>query len=259
MFKDKTEKKSVIEVENLSKTFWIAEDKRETMKSFLISIFNQNKSKTFKALENVSFNVKQGEFLGIIGRNGSGKSTLLKLIAEIYAPTKGNVKVKGSIVPFLELGVGFNPELSGEENIYLNGTLLGLTNDEITKKFDAIVEYSGLKGFIKTPVKNYSSGMKVRLGFSIAMQTNGDIYLLDEIMSVGDAEFRKKSLNSILNLIEQKKTILYVTHNLNSIAKYCTRCLWFNRGVLKFDGDPIKALHRYEDALKNIEALQIKN
>lgn len=248
--------KTMIEVENLSKTFWIAEDKKETLKSYLVSILNQNKSKVFNVLTDVNFSIKQGEFVGIIGRNGSGKSTLLKLIADIYAPTSGKVKVNGRIIPFLELGVGFNPELSGEENIYLNGTLLGMTNAHIKQKYDEIVEYSGLEGFMKTPVKNYSSGMKVRLGFSIAIQTDGDIYLLDEIMSVGDAEFRKKSLASILELIEKKKTILYVTHSLASISKYCTRCLWLNRGIVKFDGSPDKALTRYEDALRNIEELK---
>jgi len=244
----------MIKAKNLSKSFLIREDKKDTLQALFVALFNQGKSKKFKAVNNVNFEIKKGEFVGIIGKNGSGKSTLLKIIAGIYSPDKGSeLRVKGKIVPFLELGVGFNSELTGKENVYLNGTILGMSKKFIEEKFEEIVEFSGLGEFIHTPVKNYSSGMKVRLAFSIAMQADGDIYILDEILGVGDGAFRAKSIAAIKKLVEQGKTIIYVSHSLGAVKKYCDRVIWLNDGKVIFDGDTYEGIEQYRHALLEIE------
>lgn len=221
--------KTVIEVKDLCKTFYLKDDIKPSLRSLFTSFFNQGKTKRFKALENISFELKRGDFLGVIGKNGSGKSTLLKILAKIYSPDKGSfINIRGKIIPFLELGVGFNAELTGRENIFLNGTILGLGKDYLLKNFDRIVEFAGLKEFINMPVKNYSSGMIVRLAFSIALQADGDIYILDEILAVGDADFQAKSLSVINQLIKQGKTMLFVSHDINSIENFCNKVLVIN-------------------------------
>ncbi len=246
-----------VSIKNLNKSFFIADNKKDTLRSLVVSLFNQGKSKPFHALKNIHLDIKKGEFIGIIGRNGSGKSTLLKVIAGIYSPDKGGeVTVNGRMVPFLELGVGFNPELSGRENIFLNGAILGLTTKEIKKRYNDIVEFSELGDFIHTPVKNYSSGMKVRLAFSIAIQTDADIYILDEILGVGDGAFRSKSIGVINKLIEQGKTVIYVSHSLGSVQKYCNRVVWLNQGEVIFDGDTRTGIDQYRQSLLEIEKLQ---
>lgn len=250
---------TIIKASNISKTFWISEGKNSTFRSWFISIFNQHKSKRFKALDSINLEVKKGEFVGIIGKNGSGKSTLLKIIAGIYSPDKGGeLKISGKIIPFLELGVGFNPELTGRENIFLNGTILGMSIKFLKQKYKTIVEFAELEEFIDTPVKNYSSGMKIRLAFSIAAQANGDIYILDEILSVGDAYFRQKSLDVIYDFVKRGRTILYVTHNLNAIKLHCNRAIWINRGKIIFDGSPDKATERYKVAIDNLNKVNEK-
>ena len=181
----------------------------------------------------------------MIGRNGCGKSTLLKIIAEIYAPTKGKVYVNGTLVPFLELGIGFNPELSGRENIYLNGTILGMTRKFIKSKFNEIVDFAEIREFLDMPVKNYSSGMSMRLAFSIAVQIKADIYLLDEVLGVGDAAFQEKSLTKMKELLFGGSTVLLVSHNMQSIKSYCKRVLCLQDGKLLFDGNVEEGVQKY--------------
>lgn len=244
------EKTEVIKVENLSKSFLIAEDKKNSIRSLFTSRFNQGKSKTFYALKDINFSINSGEFVGIIGRNGSGKSTLLKIIAGIYTPDKGSkIEINGKIVPFLELGVGFNQELSGMENIYLNGTILGMSHDYIDSKLDEIIDFADLREFIYTQVKNYSSGMKVRLAFSIAIQSDADIYILDEVLAVGDTAFQNKSLGAINKLKKEGKTILYVSHSLGSIQQYCDRAILINQTKLIIDGTPNDVIDEYEHVI----------
>lgn len=237
---------SAILVKNLNKTFHIYEDKKSTLRALFTSFFNQGKTRKFKALQNINFEIGRGEFVGIVGRNGSGKSTLLKILAGIYNADKGStVKINGSMVPFLELGVGFNPDLSGRENIFLNGTIIGMTNNFLQKKFNEIVEFAELKDFIDMPVKNYSSGMMVRLAFSIAIQSNADIYLLDEILAVGDENFQKKSANVIRRLKNEGKTIIYISHSMESIKAYCDRAILVDKSELKMDGNPYIVTEEY--------------
>ena len=178
--------KPIIEVENVSKIFEIPHESRNTLKSYFLHPFRRVGKERFYALKSVDFKINQGDFIGVIGRNGSGKSTLLKILAGIFEPTKGKVHVNGTLVPFLELGVGFNPELTGRENIYLNGIILGMTRKYVESKFDEIVDFAEIRDFIDLQVKNYSSGMVIRLAFAIAVEARADIYLLDEVLSVGD-------------------------------------------------------------------------
>lgn len=240
-----------IDVKNISKTFYIFEEKKESLRELFSSFFRQGKTKKFKAVDDVSFKVHKGEFLGIIGRNGSGKSTLLKMIAGIYGSDNngGSIKVNGSMVPFLELGVGFNAELTGRENVFLNGTILGMSKKFIHEKYKEIVDFAEIGDFINMPVKNYSSGMKVRLAFSIAVQANADIYILDEVFSVGDAAFQQKSRKIIERFVEEGKTIIYVSHGLANVAKYSQRVIWLEQGKLMYDGDTEDGIKQYEEIL----------
>lgn len=238
---------TVIKIEHLSKTFYIPEDRKFTLKSLVTSFFKQGRTRKFEALKDINLEIHKGDFVGLIGRNGSGKSTLLKMIAGIYYPDKGSlIKVRGRLVPFLELGVGFNPELSGRENIFLNGTILGMTRQYIKAKYDEIVDFAELREFIEMPVKNYSSGMMVRLAFSIAVQTDADIYILDEILGVGDAAFQKKSIGIINKFIEEGKTLLYVSHDLNSVKKYCNKVAWIKDSTIAaYSSDVEKVTEEY--------------
>lgn len=223
-----------VKITNLEKGFRIYDEQVNSLKA-IFQDPRKLKTKSYHthiALKNINLTVRNGEMLGIIGKNGSGKSTLLKIIAGIYAPDKGEVVVNGSIVPFLELGVGFNTDLSARENVFLNGTILGMSRDEIKHVFDKIIDFAELKEFTETPVKKFSSGMLVRLAFSIAMQAKGDLYILDEILSVGDINFQAKSIKEFERLREDKKTILYVSHSLPSIEKYCDRVVWIKDGEL---------------------------
>jgi ABC-2 type transport system ATP-binding protein len=201
---------------------------------------------SFTALDDISFNIKKGEFISIIGRNGSGKSTLLKILAGIYTPDSGNVEINGGISPFLELGVGFNPELSGKDNIYLNGSILGLPLKEISRKFDEIVAFSELERFINLKVKNYSSGMYVRLAFSVAIHANKDILLMDEVLAVGDADFQAKCFNAFYRIMEEGKTIVFVSHDLNVVRKYSNRVILLQNGKTVLIGNPDEVIAKYK-------------
>ena len=197
------------------------------------------------ALDDVSFTVKQGEALGIIGRNGAGKSTLLKILSRVTAPTSGVVKVKGRIGSLLEVGTGFHPELTGRENVYLNGAILGMRKEEVTRKFDEIVDFSGVEKFIDTPVKRYSSGMYVRLAFAVAAHLDPEILIVDEVLAVGDAEFQKKCLGKMGDVAGEGRTVLFVSHNMAAIEGLCKLCFWFDKGRMKARGDSTEIIANY--------------
>lgn len=237
-----------IKVENVSKSFKLPHEKTDSLKSLVTSI--GSRSKTYeqqKALVDISFEVKKGEFFGVIGRNGSGKSTLLKILAEIYTPDSGAVHVKGKLVPFIELGVGFNPELTGRENVYLNGALLGFSRKEMSDMYKDIVEFAELERFMDQKLKNYSSGMQVRLAFSIAIRAQGDILLLDEILAVGDQAFQFKCLDYFIELKRQSKTVVLVTHDMNNVTEFCDRALILDGGRIVDILSPNKAAKKYKD------------
>lgn len=221
-----------IKVENVSKEFVIPHEKISTLRGAFVSMFKKKSYERFKALDNVSFEVKKGEFFGIIGRNGSGKSTLLKILAGIYCADKGKVMVNGRISPFLELGIGFNPELSGRDNVFLNGTVLGLSEKQIREKFDAIVAFSELERFIDQKVKNYSSGMQVRLAFSVAIHARRDILLMDEVLAVGDSNFQAKCLAEFSNYKKQGKTVILVSHDITTVRRYCDHAILLRDGKI---------------------------
>ena len=193
--------------------------------------------------------MKKGEFVGIVGRNGSGKSTLLKIIAGIYYPSAGDVWINGRLVPFIELGVGFNFELTGRENVYLNGAMLGFSNAEIDAMYDDIVEFAELKDFMDQKLKNYSSGMQVRLAFSIAIRAKGDILILDEVLAVGDADFQKKC-NDYFESLHGKQTVILVTHSMENVLKFCDRAVMIEGGKIVSEGSPSKVAKAYEGLWK---------
>jgi ABC-2 type transport system ATP-binding protein len=239
---------TAITAEHISKSFLIPHEQSDTIRERFIHFRKKRHYELFDALTDVSFEVRKGEFFGIIGRNGSGKSTLLKILAGIYCPGKGKVTVNGEISPFLELGVGFNPELSGRDNIFLNGTILGLSGKEIRARFDRIMEFSELERFIDQKLKNYSSGMQVRLAFSVAVHTNRDILIMDEVMAVGDASFQAKCFRVFEEIIRSGKTIIFVSHDAASMQKYAGRVLYLEPGKPYFIGSAAEALTRYMHA-----------
>jgi lipopolysaccharide transport system ATP-binding protein len=228
--KAKANKKIIIEVKNVTKNFKIPQEKADTLRGSFVNFYRKKRYEKFTAVKNLSFKIKEGEFFGIIGRNGSGKSTLLKMLAGIYYPDKGELKVKGGISPFLELGVGFNPELSGRDNIFLNATILGLTKEEIKRKYDQIVNFSELNKFIDQKLKKYSSGMQVRLAFSIAIHANKDILLMDEVLAVGDSNFQEKCLDEFNRYKRMGKTVILVTHDVSVVKNYCNRAMLLRNG-----------------------------
>ncbi|MCA9380080.1 ABC transporter ATP-binding protein [Candidatus Dojkabacteria bacterium] len=241
--------KPIIKVDNVSKVFEIPHESRNTLKSYFLHPFKRIGKERFYALKSVDFEINQGDFVGVIGRNGSGKSTLLKILAGIFEPTKGKVHVNGTLVPFLELGVGFNPELTGRENIYLNGIILGMTRKYVESKFDEIVDFAEIRDFIDLQVKNYSSGMVIRLAFAIAVEARADIYLLDEVLSVGDAGFQKKSLEKMLSLLSNGATGILVSHNINDVKKYCNRVILLKKGEVVFDGPTDEGIKIFESQM----------
>jgi len=235
---------NVLQIENLSKAYQIGEIGGFGVKS---------KTGKIEALNDVNFEVMQGEVLGIIGKNGAGKSTLLKLLSQITTPTTGIIRAKGKIASLLEVGTGMHPELTGRENVFLNGAILGMGKTEIKSKFDEIVRFSGCDAFIDTPIKRYSSGMKVRLGFAVAVFLDSEIIIIDEVLAVGDAEFQSKAIQKIKEITEDgSKTILFVSHNLASVKSLCTRCLLLEKGKLVFDGDIDQAISKYMGYDKHI-------
>lgn len=232
------EKDIAIKVDGLSKTFKLPHNKQSSIKGIIINAIRRGVKtyETQQVLKDVSFEVKKGEFFGIVGRNGSGKSTLLKLLAGIYSPTEGRVEINGSLTPFIELGVGFNPELTGRENVYLNGALLGFNNKIMSEMYGDIVEFAELGRFMDQKLKNYSSGMQVRLAFSIAIRARSDILLLDEVLAVGDEAFQRKCYDYFRQLKKEKKTVILVTHDMNAVRRFCTRAVYIDEGQIALDG-----------------------
>jgi len=204
------------------------------------------------ALRDVSFTVEQGEVLGIIGRNGAGKSTLLKILSRVTAPTSGKIKVKGRVASLLEVGTGFHPELTGRENIYLNGAILGMTKAEVTRKFDEIVDFAGVEKFIDTPVKRYSSGMYVRLAFAVAAHLDPEILVVDEVLAVGDAEFQKKCLGKMGEVAQGGRTVLFVSHNMAAISSLCSRVIFLADGKFKTHGKPMDVISTYQAVVSSV-------
>jgi lipopolysaccharide transport system ATP-binding protein len=250
-----------IRVENLSKAYRIthrSEAKRyKTLQEDLMALPRRlwamargrsESHKTFWALEDVSFEVKEGEVMGIIGRNGAGKSTLLKILSRITEPTKGRAEIYGRVGSLLEVGTGFHPELTGRENIYLSGAVLGMTREEVKRKFDEIVAFAEVEEFIDTPAKRYSSGMYVRLGFAVAAHLEPEILLVDEVLAVGDAAFQKKCLGKMGDVAKQGRTVLFVSHNMGAIQRLCKRAIWIDSGRIMADGDAPSVVGQYIDS-----------
>lgn len=238
-------KQSIISVKNVSKSFVLPHEKRLSLKSRVIHPLARGKSETQQALNNINFDVHKGEFFGIVGRNGSGKSTLLKLLAGIYRPTVGTIDVRGGLVPFIELGVGFNMELSGRDNVYLNGALLGFSRSEIDGMYDGIFEFAELERFQDQKLKNYSSGMQVRLAFSIAIRAHADILLIDEVLAVGDANFQRKCYEYFKEIKNSDTTVLFVSHDSASVQRFCDRAILIEKGDLVYEGKPEDVVNSY--------------
>jgi len=236
----------VIKLENVSLKFKLQKERSPSLKEFAIRLLSKKVSYiNFYAIKNINLEIKKGESIGIIGRNGAGKTTLLRIIAGVYKPTEGKVFVKGKIMPIIELGAGFDMELTGKENIFINGLLLGMTKKEIEGKYDEIVEFSGLKDFINSPLRTYSSGMILRLGFSVATSLDPDIILLDEVFAVGDAEFREKCIKRMNEMKEKGATLLFVSHDMNAIRENCEKAILLENGKIKDTGDINKMIENY--------------
>lgn len=239
--------KPAIIVDDVSMKFNLSKEKVDSLKDYIIkSIKKEIKYNEFWALQNVSFTVEKGDRVGILGLNGAGKSTLLKVIAGVFKPTEGTVTKHGKMVPLLELGAGFDPQYTGKENIYLYGAMLGYSKEFIDEKYDEIVKFSELKDFIDVPIKNYSSGMKSRLGFSIATVVSPKILILDEVLSVGDAKFRKKSEKKVLSMFDSGVTVLFVSHSLAQVKRICNKAMILEKGKLIAYGDIDTIAAEYE-------------
>jgi ABC-2 type transport system ATP-binding protein len=236
----------IIEFKGVTKTFSFQSQK--TFKEFFPALLKGEETKTgFTALDNISFEIKKGETVGIIGPNGSGKSTILKLIAGVMSPTTGNVTVHGKVSPLIELGAGMHPELTGRENIYLNGAILGLKRNQIQKYMQEIIDFSEIEQFIDQPIKHYSSGMYMRLAFSIAIHVNPEILLVDEILAVGDADFQTKCFKRMEEFkAAENITTVFVSHALGQVESFCTRVIYLNHHQILFDGDPSQAIQKYQ-------------
>ena len=239
-----TERPPVVRVSRLSKRFRLFHERHQSLKQSLLNMRRAN-YEDFWALKDITFDVTEGETFGIVGHNGSGKSTLLKCLTGILEPDKGSVSVNGSISALLELGAGFHPELSGRENVFLNAAILGVSRRHIEERFDEIVAFSGLEQFIDTPVKNYSSGMFVRLGFAVAINVDPDVLIIDEVLAVGDAEFQSKCSDKISEFRERGKTIVLVTHAMPDVIRLCSRAAWIDHGQLRALGSPFEITEAY--------------
>lgn len=239
---------TVIRVRDVSMHFNLMEEKVDSIKEYVVKLLKGKLLyNDFIALNHVSFDVQKGDILGFIGFNGAGKSTLLKILAGVLTPTTGSVTVKGTIAPLIEVGAGFDPELTARENIYLNGAILGFSKAFIEKKFDSIIEFAELKDFVNVPVKNFSSGMYARLGFSIATAVQPDILIVDEVLSVGDFRFQQKCEERIRQMIEDGVTILLVSHDIGMIERLCNKVLWLNHGEMKAFGKAIEICDKYKN------------
>jgi ABC-type polysaccharide/polyol phosphate transport system ATPase subunit len=236
---------AAIEVNGLSKTFLLPHEQRTTLKERFLHPFRHVTYERNEALRDVAFAIEQGEFFGVIGPNGSGKSTLLKILAGIYVGDSGGVAVHGKLSPFIELGVGFNEELTGADNVRINGVMLGLTIDQVDRRFEEIVAFAGLERFIDQKLKNYSSGMRVRLAYAISIQVEFDILLLDEVLAVGDEDFQEKCFRTMETIRAGGKTIVLVSHDLNSIERLCDRALLLRGGGVEAVGAPDEVIAQY--------------
>ncbi|OZG64360.1 ABC transporter ATP-binding protein [Bifidobacterium eulemuris] len=246
------ERPVVLKVDHVAKSFRLPTEQANGLKMAFLNWTKGIKGYTEQTvLKDISFEVRQGDFFGIVGRNGSGKSTLLKIISQIYMPEHGSVEISGKLVPFIELGVGFNPELTGRENVYLNGALLGFTREEIDVMYDDIVDFAELNDFMDQKLKNYSSGMQVRLAFSVAIKAQGDILVLDEVLAVGDEAFQRKCDNFFANIKkDQSKTVILVTHSMDAVKKYCNKAILIKDGEIIVSGNKNDVADRY--TLENI-------
>ena len=242
---------AAIQLINITKTFRVPTEKMDTLRERLLNFKLRTQTRKLKALSQINLEVKPGEWLGVVGPNGSGKSTLLKIIAGIYEPNNGEVEVNGRLVPFLELGVGFNPDLSALDNIWLNGVILGMSRKNIKAKMETIIKFAGIKSFINQKLKIFSTGMQVRLAFSIAIQSPGDIFLLDEVLAVGDYEFRQKSKKVFQQMKRQGKTVIIVSHELDQIIDYCDQVIWMDHGRIVKSGSPKLIIKQYIDSQSN--------
>jgi len=268
--------KTVIKATNISKKYTIGtkNSKPQTLAGEIINFINTpirnfkkiknlsnsshaNKTNSIWALKKINLNIKEKEIVGIIGANGSGKSTLLKILSKITTPTGGEAFIYGKVGSLLEVGTGFHDELTGKENIYLNGTILGMNKNEITKNLNDIIDFSGVKNFIDTPVKRYSSGMRVRLAFSVAAYLEPEILIIDEVLAVGDASFQKKCLGKMDDVAKSGRTVLFVSHNMESIMSLCSRVIWIDKGEIVREGDPISVVNEYLETSSNTSHTEI--
>jgi ABC-2 type transport system ATP-binding protein len=252
----------VVSVKHLYKSFKLPHERRNSLKERVLS-FSKPTYEKQKALEDINFEVEKGEFFGVVGRNGSGKSTLLKLLGGIYQPSKGSITVNGTLTPFIELGIGFNPELTGRENVFLNGAILGLTRKEVKAKYQEIVDFAELERFMDQKLKNYSSGMQVRLAFSIAIQAHNDILLIDEVLAVGDASFQRKCFETFKDIKQSDKTVIFVSHDMSAIREYCDRAIMIEGGKIVSEGAPEKVANDYlqlfnDEATKSVDKGQAR-
>ncbi len=249
---------NAISVENVSKKFILAHDRPKNLAELSRGILRRRVKEDFWALSDVSFDVKQGEALGIIGHNGAGKSTMLKLLTRIMNPTKGRIRTRGRVSALIEVGAGFHPEMTGRENIYLNGSILGMTQREIASKFDEIVSFAELEKFIDTPVKRYSSGMYARLGFAVAAHVDPEVLIVDEVLSVGDAAFQERCTKRMRELRASEKTIVFVSHNMGAVTSLCDRVITLWKGEIYSDTDPERAIKDYRRLIAQNKTMHIK-
>ncbi len=246
--KEDQEEYSIV-IEDVYKTFNVYLDKANTIKEKILFLFSRNKKERRTVLQGINAKIKKGEVVALIGTNGSGKSTLLKLLTKIIYPNKGKIETNGKLTSLLELGAGFHPDFSGRENIYFNASIFGLTKKEIDKRINNIIEFSELENFIDNPVRTYSSGMYMRLAFSVAINVDADILLIDEILSVGDEHFQNKCFNKMLELKKEGKTMVFVTHSMGSVRQLCDRTIWLCDGKIKMDGDTNEVVDEYIKAV----------
>lgn len=240
----------VIGLENISVQYRVANERIGTIKEYAIRVLQGRvKHEKFYALKDITMDVNAGEVFGLIGHNGAGKSTMLKLIAKVLPPSKGKIEVIGNVSPLLELGAGFHPEMSGRENVFLNGALLGFSRDEMEEKFNSIVDFAGISDFIDAPMRTYSSGMWARLGFAVATDSRPDILLVDEILAVGDEAFQQKCFNRINDFQKEGTTIFIVAHSMETIETMCNRVCWIHHGEMMYLGEPDIAIEKYRKAL----------
>lgn len=239
-------KQVILSVKNVKKYFVLPQFKKTSVKNVFVDIFRRGAKKTHqKVLDGVSFDVYRGDFFGIVGRNGSGKSTLLKILAGVYQPSGGNVELGGKLTPFIELGVGFNPELSGRDNVYLNGALLGFTRKQMDEMYDEIVDFAELEPFMDQKLKNYSSGMQVRLAFSIAIKAKNEILIFDEVLAVGDEAFQRKCLDVFEEYKATGQTVILVTHDMDTVRQFCNRAILIQDGLILTEGNPREVANMY--------------